>query len=1487
MVALLALSVGMAMGNGGVNPPEPGSVQYLQEIEKYLAIEAVCGVGTTNRLVHGPTIDSTNNISGTGLLIAPNMVLTAAHVIGTRFITDYDQLYFEYPTDDEMIDPASGDPVLSVRFRLDPFGNIGDIQVGGPSYYQVPVKRVLFSNVVFAGDPNEQGSPLEHDIAILILADTEFDPPPFNRGWIDHITPSPIAPVNLPSQHPVWGVFAGYGPVPNLDLSSPACCARGDLRYADLSSFVFTNRDDSYTNALTKMITGRYPRAIATSNPSFSRGSIANLSGLVGVGDSGSLLFLETETGQYIATGGVPSGGGPSSITDFYYSDSWDAMFSSLMNVYGYPDMLPTDALDITTSPGTGGPSYGWGNWSIDASDALAVAAGLASNSWSDWNKDDTINKNDFSAYISALESAQNSYHFRPVFPLRTGLEDIDGDGRFNVNDVIMLATLNGSDSSEYMAYDLNGNGMIDAGDISLFSFVLGKRGESPGGGQPGPLLFDHGILGDVNRDGSIDEDDISQIAAFDLAGGFNTILSSDPLYDVVYDANLDDIIENFDAQLILAVVIPGDLGVASGSPNLDMNLQRDNLVKGTEDSGSANDGPDVYRRSNAKFPIDPHSGTYGQTENAFVTINKMKTVAFDNGVAGATLTAVGDPVIYEETTQVARGAPIVTDLGAIYPAAGGNVLVYPSSVWNGIDIIPIGISSSTDMDIWFGDPTEGGFRVTLNLTGEGNQDILASDPIAGHTFKPERVFVVGDRLHAWCSDFETSTGRRSRMALLSAAMPDIRDEATDPWTLHYITNEYGVGSDRAGSMWSISKPQLLEGKYWAIGVDYTRGVGRNGGQAWILNWETDGTPNTPVLLHTFADTGIHFHGGEITYDGAEYKAFFHAGDTFARLYFRSIPSLLNYADNATTDTSSGIGGLFETKIASTTDWSAITLAAGLDEDTIINPNAHTNWSNSFILSVDPLDNSKFLYGADTGPGLITRVSMDSNDIAIAEMVFNPVSRSRANLHENTAAQQLLLFLIDSSGPYMAGQVFNVINNGTSKDEFAGIVYSDDYGATWSLAWQGSPTSGTTVSAGIAVLQSGKVLIGKVNATSSVRLITPGAKVSGRPLFVGFRNVNQVGTASEQREIPTGENGVTSSATPEKATPSYVNEIEVFNIQRDFLDPRATMEIVDLGITTAQLAENFEVIWWERKLTPTGTSEQDRVSINNTLMMSIPGADLNGSPSNASRIRTRISKVTTDTWTRLVFQYDTQWMVSNPSLDPADFRLLLAGRGGDRTSGNSEMFVEFVGTDVDRVPLPYNDPSDQGVASGKLTGLALGETWSILVVAQIPENCWDAWTAGKTGSWATGAPIFTITDSTDTDGITFQGKMDAIADGGQSVAMSTVDFNWGFFDSSRPTVTEIPAYPLRTASVIVAISKDGAGDIRYAIGSPSGIISGTRIMATAVDADILRFADIDETDALEMLIHKVQTSSRARTLSELENAVSTLELDPDDRLRKK
>lgn len=854
-----------------------------------------------------------------------------------------------------------------------------------------------------------------------------------------------------------------------------------------------------------------------------------------------------------------------------------------------------------------------------------------------------------------------------------------------------------------------------------------------------------------------------------------------------------------------------------------------------------------------------------------------VNVVTFDNGVTGASLTPIGIPPSYHETTHVVRGTPSVTELSSTYPNSGGNVFVLPATLWDDgekiWDIIPVINSSRQDLDIWFGDPTTDGTRVIVDISGaDGLRDILATDPVAGYTFSPERVYVVGERLYAWCSVFEDSAGRRNKMALVSAAMTDVRDQSPNPWTLHVVTNQFSDAADRCGQPWSMSHIQEFEGKLWSVGVDYASPEGIEGGQVWIVGYELDGTYIDCVRLYTRVQANTHSHNGCILYDGNNYSVMFHYGDSQIRLYRRQIPSILAFADSATEDPESGIGGLYRNKDASLLDWSPATLSGGIDEGTTL---ANSNWPNALILTVDPHDNSKFIYGADTGSGLLSRMSLDSNGIAIAETMFNPVARSRANLGRLSHQQQLLLLLLDKSGPYMAGLVSNVINGGSSKPEYSGVVYSDDGGLTWSWIWRGAPDHGTVSNEGIAVLQSGSVLIGSIDPTASVRCITPGAKLTGQPLFVGYKPKNYLGNASAQRVL-TDESGavVSSGESPLKPLPFAMHNTESFLLHRTELANGGQIEIVNLGIPEAALnTSNLYVTWWERKLTPTGTTQADRVGIGNSYQLVIPGASLGNSPYERSPTAETIS----DDWNRYVMMYYPLKALDFLA-DPSDLRIALRGPGGVATTGNSELFLEAVNIGINRPGLPSTSLSEEGISSGKIENLSLGTTWTILVSLQIPQECWDSWTgAGSlSGQWSAPAPVFSISDSTSTNAITFQGMMDEIARGGRASFMTTSTFNWGIYDTDSTIVSPVRDYPLRTVALTVAISKSGTADIQYAVGTPSDIVTGSRPMPSAIDADILRFCDINETDALEMYIHQVSISRTAMDSTQLQEIVRTM-----------
>jgi len=117
--------------------------------------------------------------------------------------------------------------------------------------------------------------------------------------------------------------------------------------------------------------------------------------------------------------------------------------------------------------------------------------------------------------------------------------------------------------------------------------------------------------------------------------------------------------------------------------------------------------------------------------------------------------------------------------------------------------------------------------------------------------------------------------------------------------------------------------------------------------------------------------------------------------------------------------------------------------------------------------------------------------------------------------------------------------------------------------------------------------------------------------------------------------------------------------------------------------------------------------------------------------------------------------------------------------------------------------------------------------------------------------------------------------MNSTAAGGNGASFTSADFDWELVDSDSATATEVDDHPARNVPVLVAISKDGTGAIQYAVGTPGGVVSGTRAMSTAVDADTLRLSDVGETDALEMYIHKIEYDATARTAAELEGVIES------------
>lgn len=845
-----------------------------------------------------------------------------------------------------------------------------------------------------------------------------------------------------------------------------------------------------------------------------------------------------------------------------------------------------------------------------------------------------------------------------------------------------------------------------------------------------------------------------------------------------------------------------------------------------------------------------------------------MVSIIFDNGVSGGSLTAIGDDPIYHHRNQVVYGAPSVEDLSAVYPSSK-SIRVLQTCRWDGIDIVPMINSTDLEVDIWFGDPTDGGTRVTLDVdAGAGAMDLKIDSPVSGYRFLPQRFLVAGDTLIAFCTAIEVATSRRNKVGILYASMSDIQSETADPWEVAFVTNEYSSAANNIGSAWAIMEVQEFEGSYWSIACDYDSDQ-KEGGQCWIIEMDSSGVPVGMVRLHARSgQTAEHWHGGCILYDGVEYTAIWHHGDGDKRLMYRTISSLSNYADNATVDTGSGVGGSYRVKNVSESDWSAIGIAAGPDESTTL---TNSEWRNAFIICPDPNDASKFLSGGDVAGGLIERISLDSNKIAICETVFNP--RSRVAQQEGpSSSQQLSTFYTTRNGDHLACPVSNELDEGSPVPQYTGVIASDDGGASWGWIWKGTPTRGTTQNNGLAVLSSGKVLVGALNSGENVLAITRGAKIEGKPAFVGYRHPNLLGSATDQAILNDGGGAVTSlGSSPQKPLPSYLHGEEVFRIHSSESGGAPNIEFVNLGITEATLkASNMLAAFWVRRRTPSSADEDQRMAIDTRLGWNSPGGNY-GSSNNRY---TPPPKTAADDWTRIVGIFDGSNLTGTFTNDPSDLRANVRQLAVGKSDNDIELFMDAICVDVDRVPLPYGSRSDSGIASGKVTGLSLGSAWSVLAVMQIPEECWDSWSANEDGEWDDAAPVLSISDGVNS--IEIGGKIDVVATGGAGTPHTDADFHWDITDSDSATPTEIADHPLRTVPVVIAVSKDAAGDIQYAIGGPNGVVSGTRAMASAISPTDIRFSDAGESDALEMYAHKVDVLPQALDAEYLATAASNL-----------
>ncbi len=851
-----------------------------------------------------------------------------------------------------------------------------------------------------------------------------------------------------------------------------------------------------------------------------------------------------------------------------------------------------------------------------------------------------------------------------------------------------------------------------------------------------------------------------------------------------------------------------------------------------------------------------------------FVQSSNAQNVStiFDDGVLGDSVSPIGDPPMYHHREHVVYGPASSQSLTSVYDNFD-TIRVLPSTVWNGVDIVPIRSTTNLQLDFWFGDPFDGGERSSYDISTDGSFDLKADNPMPGYRFIPERFFAVKNRLVAYCGVWQESILARSKIGILSASLTDIQQGVEDPWTVHYVTGSYSNTALHVGTAWAISTPVFYEGAYWSVVNDY-ESITKEGGQCWLLKMGADGMPIGMVRLYMRNNSAHeHWHGGGIIFDGSSYKAVWHQGDGDRRLFFREISSLSEFDTNASTDPTSGINSLYKTSLASDLDWGQVVVAAGPNEHTAI---VNSRWKNAFILCQDPNDESKLLYGSDISSGLVERLEIDQYGTAVCETVFNPISRYK-RMADREATMQLYMFYVSQNGMSMVGMVKNELRLGQNSRELSGLILSEDGGQTWGWVWKGQSA------AGVALLSNGRIIVGSDVLTTTLQGVMPGSKIVGKPLFVGYRPDNLIGTAADQILIGDGNgDAIAVGSSPEKSTPPIVHSEEVFDITRtEDGTSSVVIELINEGIVQEELeSSNLQVALWIRRKTPTSNSEPDRMQMDNMIGLESPGADF-GAPTDDY---ITVPQLSSSDWTRIVSSYKGSNLTGKFNTNPGDLRVRVKGSGLGISAGNIELLFESININHDRPPLPYQAISDSGISSAKIDGLGLGESWSVMAVMQIPEECWDSWTGNQSNRWEEKAPMLTIADADDTNYVSVEANMHRTSYGGSVTSIVLPKFYWEVLDSESAEPTQTEDIPLHTIPVVVAISKDGAGDLNYVIAGAHGSTKIIRPMSAVINADSIRFSDIFETDALEMYIHKVMASPIAYSARDLEGFISSLSL---------
>lgn len=534
LLLTLLLFCSPALAIDGPPVPKPGEPAYdnapADLREMFDAMESVCAIGYLWNMSDGTLCSNgrEHSNSGTGLLVAPNIVITDSHVL--RSITSPNVNHVPWdPSPNGVVvqdwDCGNGpQPRLVVRFRKNPSGSYGSKEQGWESYFQVPVKRVIWAmfpktnaqNGVVIGCP---------DRAILVLSDGPNDPG-FESGWITHLQSVPLsAAPQRPIKHSFQQVFApGWGQRWQDDPNVPSAQTTGVLRFAST-----TNTYGAYSQECDGPVFLPGIRRVDGDGGQFS--------------DSGRPVLFRTGDGVIAA--------------EHYTGLSHKDIIKNVWLPFSQ-DWFVESQFDLTGSLDPSDPTYGIPDLTHSLEDVVFALLQSLRSDWSDWASD--------------LLFGPNPYNQSPLIPLHPGVTDINGDGRFNQLDV--YEQIAGGNN----AVDFDGDGQITSTDSNVLIALMSPLGSS------NPATFGHGVAGDLDGDSQFTQ--IDRLAILDLVQATPDLftgvyLTGDQHYRVELDVDLDGCLSYNDYRILMPLDVNSTGGaIRYETPTPDGRIDRWDVLK-------------------------------------------------------------------------------------------------------------------------------------------------------------------------------------------------------------------------------------------------------------------------------------------------------------------------------------------------------------------------------------------------------------------------------------------------------------------------------------------------------------------------------------------------------------------------------------------------------------------------------------------------------------------------------------------------------------------------------------------------------------------------------------------------------------------------------------------------------------------------------------------------------------------------------------------